>query len=184
MCPDTPTQEARTVKEEEDIVVIVPKISEFSSAGEMKIDFDPPRALVPKKWDFLFDSEQHQDLSPEKKAAVQTLSNDAFQVSFIKNSDEENQSEFSAKLEQFESGGLSIQVQFSEPLLVSQGEDKDQVVVRLKKSYFTQVEGQEGFNVDDGRQRRRLLKGRELVVEDDVDDDDDDYHQFTYEVPK
>ena len=52
MCPDT----AVTVKE--DKIVIVPKISEFSAAGEMKIDFDPPKAIVPDKWDILFDHEK------------------------------------------------------------------------------------------------------------------------------
>ena len=92
ICPGT-----TTVKEEEK-VVIVPKISEFSAAGEMKINFDPPRALVPKKWDLLFDHEKHQDMTPEYKLAMKTLSEEAFQVSFLKNSDESDQSYFSAKI--------------------------------------------------------------------------------------
>ena len=65
----------------------------------MKIEFDPPKALVPEKWDLLFDHEKQQDMTTEYKSAMETLSQEAFQINFIKNSDEKDQSDFSAIIE-------------------------------------------------------------------------------------
>ena len=56
----------------------MPLISEFSAAGEMKIDFDPPKALVPEKWDLLFDHEKQLNMTTEYKSAMKTLSDEAF----------------------------------------------------------------------------------------------------------
>ena len=38
---------------------------------------------------------------------------------------------------EFTPEGISIQLDFSDPLLVSQGDEPDQVNIRLKKSFFT-----------------------------------------------
>ena len=42
-----------------------------------------------------------------------------------------------SNLTEFESGSIRIKLNFSDPIFVSQGYEKDQVRVRLLKSYFT-----------------------------------------------
>ena len=73
---------------------------------------------------------------------------EVFSVSFIQNSDEKEQNYFKQTVVEFKSSGLDIQLDFSDPLLISQGEVPDQVKIKLLKSFFTQVDG--------ASQRRRL----------------------------
>lgn len=90
---------------------------------------------------------------------------EVFSVSFIQNSDEKEQNYFKQTVVEFKSSGLDIQLDFSDPLLISQGEVPDQVIIKLLKSFFTQVDG--------ASQRRRLQS-----------DDESPYHEFIYDVPK
>ena len=57
-------------------------------------------------------------------------------VSFEQNSEELPQRYFLWNLTTFSEGNLQINLNFSDPMLVTQGEDADVVVVRLLKSYF------------------------------------------------
>ena len=57
-------------------------------------------------------------------------------INFSKNSDETDQKYFSSLLTDFTESGLEIKLNFSDPLLVSQGEVADQVNIYLKKDYF------------------------------------------------
>ena len=65
---------------------------------------------------------------------------------------------------EFTPAGLTIQLDFSDPLLVSQGDEPDQVNIRLLKSFFTETEN--------GRRRLQTSDVESL------------YHEFTYDVPK
>ena len=66
---------------------------------------------------------------------------EVFSVSFIQNSDEKAQNYFKQTVVEFKSSGLDIQLDFSDPLLISQGEIPDRVAIKLLKSFFTQVDG-------------------------------------------
>ena len=43
-----------------------------------------------------------------------------------------------SNLTDFENGGIRIKLNFSDPLLVSQGRDADRIYIKLLKSYFLQ----------------------------------------------
>jgi hypothetical protein len=52
---------------------------------------------------------------------------DVFTVIFIKNSEESPQSYFDQSVASFSSSGLKVNLDFSDPLLVSQGDVPDQI---------------------------------------------------------
>ena len=57
-------------------------------------------------------------------------------VEFEKNSDEEPQKYLYSNLVELDPYGIHIQLNFSDPLFVSQGRTADKVKIRLLKSYF------------------------------------------------
>lgn len=57
-------------------------------------------------------------------------------VTFEQNSEEEQQRYFVQDLVNFDSGGIQINLNFSDPILISQGSEADTVVIKLLKSYF------------------------------------------------
>ena len=57
-------------------------------------------------------------------------------VTFLKNSYEKEQKFFFSNLTDFTPEGIKIKLNFSDPLLVSQGQDADQVRIKLLKSFF------------------------------------------------
>ena len=57
-------------------------------------------------------------------------------VEFIQNSEETSQKYLITNLTTFKAGGISINLNFSDPLLVSQGESADLIKINLLKSYF------------------------------------------------
>ena len=57
-------------------------------------------------------------------------------VTFLKNSYEKDQKFFFSNLTDFTPEGIKIKLNFSDPLLVSQGQDADQVRIKLLKSFF------------------------------------------------
>lgn len=61
---------------------------------------------------------------------------DIMHVTFEQNSEEIPQRYFTSNLTSFEPDGIRINLNFSDPLLVSQGEDADVIVIKLRKSYF------------------------------------------------
>ena len=60
-------------------------------------------------------------------------------VRFIQNSEELPQENFVANLTSFREDRLTIKLDFSDPILVSQGLQADQVSIRLLRSYFMTV---------------------------------------------
>ncbi len=59
-------------------------------------------------------------------------------VTFTKNSEELDQKYLMSNLTTFTPEGLNIQLNFSDPLLVSQGEYADFIKIKLLKSFFLQ----------------------------------------------
>jgi hypothetical protein len=57
------------------------------------------------------------------------------EVTFIKNTEEPDQRYFNFNLAAFESKGLVVKLNFSDPLLVSTSKD-DQVKMKISKEYF------------------------------------------------
>ena len=57
-------------------------------------------------------------------------------VQFEKNSDELEQKFFISNLTRFEPDGISVNLNFSDPILISQGAKADKIRIKLLKSYF------------------------------------------------
>ena len=57
-------------------------------------------------------------------------------VTFVQNSEENPQAFFVSDLTEFTPKGIQINLNFSDPLFVSQGEMADHVRIKLKKEYF------------------------------------------------
>ena len=57
-------------------------------------------------------------------------------ASFVQNSEETPQRYVISDLAEFKAGGIQINMNFSDPLLVSAGEESDMIRVKLLKSYF------------------------------------------------
>ena len=72
----------------EEPVVIVPQITKVSAAGEMRIDFVPPQAIVPESWGALFDLDKKAEMSQAEIKYLDSVISEVFKVIFIKNSDE------------------------------------------------------------------------------------------------
>ena len=104
---------------------IVPAITSVSAAGEMIIEFSPPEAIVPDSWSELWEQAQNLDLTEPQKQYIDSIISQIFQVVFIKNSDEEEQSFFNQSIVQFTPSGITVQMDFSDPLLISQGDEPD-----------------------------------------------------------
>ena len=93
-------------------------------------------------------------------------------VAFEQNSEELPQKFFYPKLVEFTERGLHINLNFSDPLLVSQGEFADRVKIKLLRSYFLVVSPVKAGLLDSDR--RNLA---ELVL-------DEEYVTFSKEIPK
>ena len=57
-------------------------------------------------------------------------------IDFIQNSEEVSQQYFFSNLTDFSETGVTINLNFSDPLLISAGESADQVRIKMLKSYF------------------------------------------------
>ena len=61
---------------------------------------------------------------------------DILHVTFVKNSDEDDQRYFATNLTHFTAEGIELQLNFSDPLLISAGENADFIRIKMLKSYF------------------------------------------------
>ena len=111
-------------------------ITSIEKNGEITISYNPPDAYVPESWKQLFLEENLAKLSLEERGIVEEQALDLIHVVFLKNSYESEQRYFLSNLTDFTSAGLKIRLNFSDPLLVSQGESRDQIVVKIHKQYF------------------------------------------------
>lgn len=94
---------------------------------------------MPDDWERLFNETYYEQLTPGARKELDAERLEIMHVTFEQNSEEAPQSYFNAKLIEFTSSEVQIRLNFSDPLLVSQGSQSDQVKVRLKKSYFLQT---------------------------------------------
>lgn len=92
----------------------------------MTVDFDPPLAKVPNEWEKYFDKSSWNDFTDKEREQAESFISKIFQVIFVKNSEETEQKSFGQDLASFSPAGLTINLQFSDPLLVSQGEVSNQ----------------------------------------------------------
>ena len=61
-------------------------------------------------------------------------------VAFEQNSEEKEQKYFLQNMVNFDSRGVQINLNFSDPLLISQGQEADTLVIKLLKSYFLRID--------------------------------------------
>jgi len=54
----------------------------------------------------------------------------------VKNSEELDQQYFASNLTNFSESGIEVHLDFSDPLLISAGQDADQVRIKLLKTFF------------------------------------------------
>ena len=113
----------------------------MDAAGIIKMNFEPPIVRVPSNWKEWFDGSQGLVTKTEKtENSAQVFIDEIISVLFVKNSEEISQEKFSIEIEDFSPEGINIALNFSDPLLVSQGQEADMVKVMLLKSFFLQAD--------------------------------------------
>ena len=101
---------------------ITPLIKEMTAAGEIIIEFDPPNSNVPDNWQDLWDDKKRSQLPDAEIKLLETIINQVILVLFVQNSEEDAQTSFDYSIKEFTSDGIRMQLKFSEPLNVSQGD--------------------------------------------------------------
>ena len=119
-------------------IVIEATLREIDTIGSVFIDFSPKAVLVPNDWKRMWDLAEREKLSLKDREAYEKELTKIMHVTFEQNSDELPQRYILSNLTNFESGGISIYLNFSDPLLISQGPDADKINIKLLKSYFLQ----------------------------------------------
>ena len=104
----------------------------------MEISFEPPDVLVPDDWEFILNQNDTQELSESQQLEVKKIKEGIFDVTYVKNSHVEDQEYFDYQLTSFNETGVTIQMNFSDPILISQGFEPDQLQIKLRKAFFLQ----------------------------------------------
>ena len=104
----------------------------------MEISFEPPDVLVPDDWEFILNQNDIQELSENQQLEVKKIKEEIFDVTYVKNSHVEDQEYFDYQLTSFNETGVTIQMNFSDPILISQGFEPDQLQIKLRKAFFLQ----------------------------------------------
>ena len=115
---------------------ITASLTKIEKNGAVSISYEPPIALIPDTWKQTFVEEERLKLSLEERKEREEDALYLMHVVFLKNSEEDEQKYFLSNLTEWTSAGVTIQLNFSDPLLVSQGMFKDQIKVKLHKHYF------------------------------------------------
>lgn len=87
-------------------------------SGKITLAFVPPKAYVPNSWSKL-QSEDLSKMNDDEKKVYNALMAELVSFKFIQKSDEAPQERFGARVMNFTSVYMEIQLDFSEPLLVS-----------------------------------------------------------------
>lgn len=111
-------------------------LSFIEKNGEITIDYKPPIAIVPTDWDKYFSIKELSKLNITEREEREEKAKEFMHVTFVKNSEEQPQTYFVANLTQFKPEGIKINLNFSDPLFVSQGGISDHVKIKLLKSFF------------------------------------------------
>ena len=65
-------------------------------------------------------------------------------ITFVKNSEELEQKYFSSNLTTFSESGIEVFMNFSDPLLISAGQEADKVRIKMSKNFFLRPQAQVG----------------------------------------
>ena len=76
-----------------------------------------------------------QSLSDSERDRLESELSKLIEVTFVKNTEEPDQRYFNFNLTAFDSKGLEIKMNFSDPLLVSTSRD-DEVKIKISQEYF------------------------------------------------
>ena len=134
--------------------MITASVESIKADGTIRIAYSPESATVPTNWKNLFIEDERVELQLYEKVQYLNQALEALQVVYEKNSEEKDQAYFGYNLTDFSPAGVTIKLNFSDPLLVSQGYDNDLVKIRLLKSYF--MEPDYGQSADEFRQSRLM----------------------------
>ena len=124
---------------------------------------------MPDDWSLLFRARNEAESDKSVKEMIDLF----VTIEFLQNSIEEDQTAFLFNVTTFTPAGISIHLNFSEPLLVSQGEQADQVRIRLLKDFFLRPDPL----LRPGAPARRLQVGGAFA-------EDEEYVSFLVPLPK
>ena len=142
--------------------------------GTTFFDFSPSIVAVPNDWDRLWSLEERDKMSLEKRETFEEELKRIMHVEFIHNTDEEPQRYLMSNLTKFTNSGININLNFSDPILVSQGEIADKIRVKLLKSYFLVPDPL----LSKGYTRTLASSSPYRLIEDD------EYIVFEHEIPR
>lgn len=94
-------------------------MEQVDQKGNVLIRFNPPIVLIPNDWEKLWNLEEREKMSIEDQASFDKELLKIMHVQFEKNSDELEQKFFISNLTRFEPDGISVNLNFSDPILIS-----------------------------------------------------------------
>ena len=142
--------------------------------GTAYLDFSPSIVAVPNDWERLWSLEEREKMSLKKRETFEEELKQIMHVEFIHNTDEEPQRYLMSNLTSFTSWGIDINLNFSDPILVSQGENADKIRIKLLKSYFLVPDPLLSM----GYTRSLATSSPYRLIEDD------EYVVFEHEIPR
>ena len=92
--------------------------------------------MVPTDWEKIWSLEEREKMAYQDRIQFENALLDIMHVKFEQNSDELPQRYFASNVTEFTKDGLRINLNFSDPILISQGQEADVIVIKLLKSYF------------------------------------------------
>lgn len=129
---------------------------------------------MPNDWEKLWSLDERNKMSPKDSEEFEKELKKIMHVQFIHNTDEEPQRYLMSNLTTFTNDGISINLNFSDPILVSQGETADKVQINLLKAYFLVPEP----NLASGRARSLDATAAPTIIEND------EYIIIEHEIPR
>lgn len=120
-------------------VKVTPSVNNITRYGGVYIDFDPPVVAVPNDWQKMWDLAEREKMNFSDRISFENDLLDILDVRYIINSDEPSQQYFNWNLTRFNEAGMHIKLNFSDPILVSQSLEEDQIQIKLKKDFFLQA---------------------------------------------
>ena len=162
-----------TSQEEEEPLEIDLTLREISMWGSAYLEFSPSIIAVPNDWDQLWSLEKREKMSLKKRETFEEELKKIMHVEFIHNTDEEPQRYLMSNLTTFTNHGISIHLNFSDPILVSQGYNADKLRIKLLKSYFLVADPL----LSTGYTRSLTTSPYRLI-------EDDEYIVFEHEIPR
>ena len=121
---------------------------------------------MPSDWNQLWGTSEREKFTGANREKYEKELARILHIEFIKKTEELNQQYVFSNLTSFSQTGVTINMNFSDPLLISAGEYADQVRIKMLKSYF--------FQPKEGPYRRALAKN----------EIDEEYFTFDVDIPR